>query len=205
MMTEQPSPPLARGKREPLEDPELPGESLLPPDVRYGIRVGLWSGGLAAAATFACCYWVSTWPAMTDTSLTRAFRPWWRLSNFALALAAFAFFGLVMGVLAAFHAFRRLFADSCTDERLEILLGLGDRRNGWAVPILIERARDGTVIEERGMALVLCDFITGMRFCPTKAEKKEIDAGYNKYARWWNAEGNIRYGPGGAKYWPSER
>ena len=73
------------------------------PNLKKGLAVGLIAGFMAAALVFGLCFWVSTWPAVTEVSLTWSFRPWWRSSNWLAALAAFIFVTLVFGVLAAFR------------------------------------------------------------------------------------------------------
>ncbi len=73
------------------------------PNLKKGVGVGLIAGLVAAALVFGLCFWASTWPAATEASLTWAYRPWWRTSNWLTALAAFLFVAVVFGVLAAFR------------------------------------------------------------------------------------------------------
>ncbi len=64
------------------------------------LLVGSLAGLVAAMLAFGMCFWASLWPAATDASLTWSFRPWWRLSNWVLAGAAFMSIGLSFGILA---------------------------------------------------------------------------------------------------------
>ncbi len=73
------------------------------PNFKKGLAVGLAAGFTSAVLVFGLCYWASTLPAVSDVSLTWAFRPWWRSSNWMAALWAFAFVGVVLGLLAAFR------------------------------------------------------------------------------------------------------
>ena len=59
------------------------------------------AGLVSALLVFGLCLWASTWPAVTEVSLTWSFRPWYRSRNWLAALIAFAFVGLAAGVLAA--------------------------------------------------------------------------------------------------------
>lgn len=79
----------------------------MPTGLKRGIRAGLLAGGMAAAGIFGLCAWCSTLPAATDTSLSLAFQPWWRPSNFGAAFIAFVVVGLIAGSLAAYHGFRQ--------------------------------------------------------------------------------------------------
>jgi len=73
------------------------------PKLKSGLILGAASGGLAAVIAFGVCVWVSTQPAITEVSLSLACRPWWRESNWLLALQAFFAVGGPVGVLAAFR------------------------------------------------------------------------------------------------------
>src|SRR5882724_3536833 len=72
-------------------------------NLKKGLVVGLVAGLVAAALVFGLCLLASTWPAVTNVSLTWSFRPWWRSSNWLAALASFFFVTVVVGVLAAFR------------------------------------------------------------------------------------------------------
>ena len=72
-------------------------------NLKKSLVVGLIAGLVAAAVVFGLCFWASTWPAVTEGSLTWAYRPWWRSSNWLTALGAFVFMAVVFGVLAAFR------------------------------------------------------------------------------------------------------
>jgi hypothetical protein len=52
----------------------------------------------------ALCWWVSTLPAVTDVSLSLAFRPWWR--HWEGGLFVGFLLGIVTGVFATFHSMR---------------------------------------------------------------------------------------------------
>ena len=73
------------------------------PNFKKGVVVGLVAGFVAAVLVFGLCVWASTWPAVTDVSLTWSFRPWWRESNWLFPLAAFFVVGVLFGLLAAFR------------------------------------------------------------------------------------------------------
>jgi ABC-type antimicrobial peptide transport system permease subunit len=73
------------------------------PNLKKGVVVGLVAGFVAAGLVFGLCVWASTWPAVTDVSLTWSFRPWWRESNWLFTLAAFFVVGVLLGLLAAFR------------------------------------------------------------------------------------------------------
>ena len=73
------------------------------PNLKKGVVVGLIVGLVAGALVFGLFFWASTWPAFDEVSVTWAFRPWWRASNWLATVAAFVFFALVSGVLAAFR------------------------------------------------------------------------------------------------------
>jgi hypothetical protein len=76
---------------------------IMHPNFKKALVVGLIAGLAAAVLVFALCVWASTWPAASEVSVTWAFRPWWLSSNWFAALVAFAFVGVVFGVLAAFR------------------------------------------------------------------------------------------------------
>jgi len=71
------------------------------PNLKKGLVVGLVAGLVAAAFVFGLCLWASTWPAVTEVSLTWPFRPWCRSSNWFAALAAFIVVAVLSGLLAA--------------------------------------------------------------------------------------------------------
>ena len=73
------------------------------PNLKKGLTVGLISGLAGALLVLGLCVWASTWPAVTDVSLTWSFRPWWRESNWLFTFGAFIFVGVIMGVLASFR------------------------------------------------------------------------------------------------------
>jgi ABC-type antimicrobial peptide transport system permease subunit len=72
-------------------------------NLKKGLVVGVVAGFIAATLVFSVCCWGATLPAISEVSLTWAVRPWWRPSNWLVALYAFAFVGFVFGVLAAFR------------------------------------------------------------------------------------------------------
>jgi hypothetical protein len=71
------------------------------PNLKKGLVVGTIAGLVAGTLVFGFSLWASTWPAATDVSVTWAFRPWWRWSNWFAALTAFSFIAVVFGILAA--------------------------------------------------------------------------------------------------------
>ena len=73
----------------------------IPPDWRLSAKVGTVAGFLAAVVCMVLCWWASMLPAPTSVSLSLAFRPWWRLSNWVLAMLAFGGAGSVAWAVAA--------------------------------------------------------------------------------------------------------
>jgi amino acid transporter len=71
------------------------------PNLKKGVVFGLVGGFVAAMLVFGLCFWMSTLPAVTPASLSLAFRPWWRESNWLAALVACLSTGLVFAILAA--------------------------------------------------------------------------------------------------------
>src|SRR5579863_2025757 len=71
------------------------------PDIKKGIRWCIIVGGVVGGSYFAFCCWASTFPAVTDVSLSLAVRPWWR--NWEPALFLFLATGVPVGILAAFR------------------------------------------------------------------------------------------------------
>jgi len=73
------------------------------------LRLGLfWFFGATVFCTIgwlALCWWVSTLPAVTDVSLSLAFRPWWRHLEGGLFVGFLM--GIVTGVFATFHPLRK--------------------------------------------------------------------------------------------------
>ena len=68
------------------------------PDFKHGVAVGIISGFIAGVLWFLLCCWVASLPAVTDVSLSLAFRPWW--SNWKSALVVFAVVFVLMGLIA---------------------------------------------------------------------------------------------------------
>src|SRR5216684_3742895 len=73
------------------------------PNFKKAVFVGLVAGFVATVLAYSLCVWLSSWPAVTDVSLTWSFRPWWRTSNWLFTLASFFVAGLLFGMLAAFR------------------------------------------------------------------------------------------------------
>lgn len=71
------------------------------PNIKKGVFYCLLVGGVVGGLCLGFCYWVSTFPDVTPGSLAKAVRPWW--SNWNLALCLALFFGLPIGILAAFR------------------------------------------------------------------------------------------------------
>jgi hypothetical protein len=73
------------------------------PNFKKGLVVGLAAGFIAGVLVFGLCYWGSTWPAVSEVSVSLALRPWWKSQNWMAAIDAFALVGSVFGFLAAFR------------------------------------------------------------------------------------------------------
>ena len=71
------------------------------PNAKRGAKAGLICGSIAAAAWFAFCCCVAARPAVTPVSLSLAFRPWWRVTNWLSAFGVFVVTCLTVGPLVA--------------------------------------------------------------------------------------------------------
>jgi len=72
-------------------------------NLKRAIGIALLAGLLAAVGAFGVCIWISTDRPATDTSLTWAFRPWYRLNNWLISALAFCTVTLIVSARTVFR------------------------------------------------------------------------------------------------------
>jgi hypothetical protein len=69
--------------------------------LKRAVVIGAVGGFIAAVIVFSVCVWVSSLQAATEVSLSLAFRPWWRASNWVAGAVAFVIAAAILGARAA--------------------------------------------------------------------------------------------------------
>jgi HEAT repeat protein len=93
----------------------------------------------------------------------------------------------------AYASFRRLLRSDDRWVRIDALRGLTEARSTWALPLIIEAAKDEHAFVVLH-AIVAIEDMTGKRYLKSYPHAREHPRIRAQILRWWESEGEARYG-----------